>query len=264
MARVLNPASFVLGQNAALWINKATATEMKVMGLQGLGLGLGFTQSSTTVPSMGVRIAPKVYTGAEYDEMTVNANFIPGDPTQEFLRQAALNSTIIKNSRCYLKDNCNFSAPDQPSAGGGLTTGTSGFNVGSWTDPQIGSTSDIFTNSISIAPAGPIALFVAHSAINGGAKITASGGGAGVALVLTHDDTNWEDLGFDEGDTIIIDWGVSETAPMYGTIDTLASMVMTLVADSGDSASVTAGTFVAKAQVHGATPMSVSDLDTTC
>lgn len=265
MARVINPASFVLGQNAALWVDKATSSQMKVMGLQGLGLGLGFTQTAQTITSMGVRISPKAYTGAEYDEMTANANFIPGDQSQDRLRQAALSGTILKNVRSYLKDGCNFSAPDQISAGGGIMSGTSGLNVGSWTDPQIGAPSDVWTNSVSFAPAGPMCLFVAHTVSGSGDEITAAqAGGAGTDMTLTTTGTEWATLGFDVDDTIIVDYGVDLTEPKYAKVKSIASDVMTLTASTGDIDDISLGTFNAMAQVHGATPMDVSGMDTTC
>jgi len=74
MAKVTNPKLFVIGQNAALRMNVATDDEMSMKGLQGLGLFMGFTQQSQEVPMIGQRIAPKVFTGASYDESTVNAN----------------------------------------------------------------------------------------------------------------------------------------------------------------------------------------------
>ncbi len=264
MAIVINPASFVLGQNSAMWLDKATATEMKVMGLQGMGLGLGFTQSSTTVQSMGVRIAPKVYTGAEYDEMSVNANFIPGDKSQEALQEAALAGNILKNIRMYLKDGCNFSAPDQPSAGGGYTSGTSGMNVGNYSDPQIGSPSDIYTNSVSFAPAGPFALFVAHTLPGDGANVIVESevtSGAGATITLT-DLTAWAALGFEVGDTIIVDW--NGTSPKYAVVDALNTNVLTCVIGTGDAATLADGALDAAGQVHGATPMAVASMNLDC
>ena len=41
-----------------------------------MGLALGFSQQEKEIPMMGERISPKVFTGASYDAMTVNNNFI--------------------------------------------------------------------------------------------------------------------------------------------------------------------------------------------
>jgi len=262
MAIVISPALFVVGQNSALWLDKATADEIKVLGLQGMGLGLGFSQSSIDVPMMGVRIAPKVYTGATYDEMSINANYIPGDPSQAALQAAALAGTMLKNVRMYLKDGCNFSAPDQPAINdGGLVSGSSGLNVGSYGDPSIGAPSDIYTNTVTMAPGGPFTIFVAHTVVGNGADVSVVAQGASGAT-LTHADTDWEDLGFEAGDTVIVDW--CETTPCYGRIDTLVTTVMTLEEDVGDAASLSTKTLPSNGAVHGASPTEVGALSTTC
>ena len=265
MATVLNPQNFVLGQNAAMWLDKATANEVKVMGLQGVGLALGFTQSSTTVPMMGQRIAPKVYTGAEYDEMSINANFIPGDTSQERLQTAALESTTLKNIRMYLKDGCSFSAPDQISAGGGITTGTSGLMVGSFSDPQIGSPSDIFTNTVTMAPVGPFALFVAHTTPGDYANITvlSEATNIGQATIELIDNVIWDTLGFEDGDTIIVDY--NGDAPKYAKIESGSNTdTITLALETGDSTALADGALSMYGAVHGATPMQATSSDLTC
>jgi hypothetical protein len=266
MAKVLNPKKYVLGQNASLRVSCATDDEMSMMGLQGLGLFMGFTQQSQEIPMIGQRVAPKVYTGASYDETTVNANFIPGDGTQEYLRNTALSGNIIKNVRAYLKDGCNFSAPDQVADnGGGLTSGTSGLNVGSVTDPQIGSPTDVWTNSVSFAPAGPFSLFVAHTPANAGGNLATSVNGSDVDITL-KDGTNWDSYGFETGDTVIIDWDGSTTeAPKYSKVKSISSDVMTLDGSVGDTDAIAiSDPLPAKCRVHGATPSVVSGIEVEC
>ncbi len=263
MAIVINPALFVVGQNAAMWLDKATANEVKVLGLQGMGLGIGFSQTSIDVQMMGMRIAPKVYTGATYDEMTANANYIPGDVSQTKLKAAAETGTMLKNIRMYLKDGCHFSAPDQIETGGGLTTGSSGLNVGNFGDPSIGSPSEIFTNSVSFAPGGPFTVFVAHSTPNGGADVTIaaeSTTGAGATATLGTGD--WASLGFEVDDIIIVDWNIAH--PCYAKVEALNTNVMTLVELTGDSALLVDGTLPANGAVHGATPTDIGGLDVDC
>jgi hypothetical protein len=265
MAKVMNPKNFVIGQNAALKVNIATDEEMTMMGLQGLGLFMGFTQQSQEVPMIGERVAPKVFTGASYDESTVNSNYIPGDKTQEYLRKAALQGNIIKNVRSYLRNGCDFSAPDQIAAGGGLTSGTSGLNVGSVTDPQIGSPTDIWTNSISFAPAGPFSLFVAHTPSGSGDNIASSANSSDVDLTL-KDGSNWADLGFEEGDTIIVDWDGSTTeAPKYSKVKTISGSAMTLDGEVGDTSNIAiADPMPSACRVHGATASVVSGIEDDC
>ncbi len=267
MARNINPSMFVLAQNAAMWVAKATASEMKIMGLQGMGLALGFSQQEKEIPMMGMRISPKVFTGASYDSMSVNNNFIEGDPTQEYLRNSAMSGTMIKDIRLYTKDGCHFTAPDQPNSTGvagvgGYTTGASGLNVGSYTDPQAGAPSDTFTNTVSFAPGGPFVLFVAHSEPNKGDEITVAGGGAGVDVTLTTTGVVWADRGFEVGDTVIVDW--ADTEPKFGVVSALNTDVMTLEADKGDAATITAGVLPVNGQVHGATSSNVAEMNLEC
>lgn len=263
MAKVMNPVNFVLGQNSAMWLDKATTDEAKVKGLQGLGLAQGFSQTSTTVPMMGERISPKVFTGAEYDEMTVNANYIPGDKTQERLKSAALTGTMLKNIRLYIKDGCSFSAPDQPSTGGGLVSGTSGLNVGSYTDPSIAAPTDFYSNSISFAPGGTFAMFVAHTPQMAGASLTVTDDAGG--KTIEYADGTWESLGFEEGDTVIVDWdGSTVEAPRYATVKSLSGSTMVLDPGVADVDLIKTGVLPSKAQVHGATSLSTSELDTAC
>lgn len=270
MAKNMNPALFVLAQNSAMWIDKATATEMKIMGLQGMGLGLGFSQEEKTIPMMGMRISPKVFTGASYDAMTVNNNFIEGDPTQEYIRRAALSGTVIKPIRLYTKDGCHFSAPDQPNSTGvahqgGYTSGTSGMNVGSYTDPQAGAPTDTYTNSVSFAPAGPFTMFIAHTLPGDHANISVlseatTGAGATIELL---DNTVWDTLGFEDGDTILVDY--NGATPKYAVIESgSATDTLVLVEGGGDAASLVDGALTSGGQVHGASPSNVADLDLTC
>jgi len=265
MAIVINPSLYVVGQNSAMWLDFATTSAMKVLGLQGMGLGIGFTQQSQDVAMMGVRIAPKVFTGATYDEMSVAANFIPGDPSQEALQQAALEGTLLKNIRLYLKDGCHFSAPDQVSADGGLVSGTSGMNVGSYTDPQIGSPSDLYTNNVSFAPAGPFAVFVAHTDPGDHANITvlSEATNSGAATIELLDSVVWDTLGFEDGDTIIVDHNGS--TPKYAKIASgVATDTITLTLETGDSTSLADGALTTGGAVHGATPMAASAQSATC
>ncbi len=265
MARVINPANYVLGQNSALWLNKATVDEIKLMGLQGMGLGIGFTQTSQTISMMGQRISPKAFTGAEYDEMSVNANFIPGDTSQAILQAAALNSTLLKNVRMYLRDGCSFSAPDQIAAGGGLISGTSGLNVGSYSDPQIGSPSDLYTNTISFAPAGPFTVFVAHTPPGSGDLLTIGGTPGTTDMTITTTGDDWADMGFDLDDTVLVDWdGAGTEVPKYGKVSAISAKILTLELNSGDVNILTVGTLVAASAVHAATSQDVSGLNLTC
>ncbi len=273
MATITVGNNYVVAGNSAMWINKATATPLKVRGLQGLGLALGFEQSTVEVSEMGRRLDSIVYSGAKLSEISVNANFVPGDASQEYLKNAAMANTNIKNVRMYLKDGCHFTAPDQisnpTSAGNGLATGDSGLNVGNYGDPSAGSKNALFANTITMAPSGSFALFIAHTSPNGGANIAvlSEATNLGAATIELIDNTIWDTLGFEDGDTILIDG--DGTTPKYAQIASGANtdiITLTLGASGGgDAASlVDAAAMSASSAVHGASPSVVSESDVVC
>lgn len=263
MAKRINNVNFIVGRDIALRIDVATADEASVKGLQGLGFFLGFSQQEREVQQSGSKIAAKVFTSASYDTTQVTCNHVFGDPVQETLRNAALNGTLLKNVRAYVKDGCDFSAPDQISAGGGLNTGTSGLYVGNFTDPNVGAIGDLVTNQISLSPAGPFAMFIAHT----GTATTGNGkGGTNIKIDTTAhtiellDGTTWESLGFEDGDTLIVDWDGSSTAwPKYLKLASGASSdTITYDSSAGDAGSLANNASTSKTQVHGATPFNAS------
>jgi hypothetical protein len=145
-------------------------------------------------------------------------------------------------------------------------------NVGSYSDPQIGSPSDIFTNSITFAPAGAFALFVAHTAPGDFASITVTAETTGTGATLTHATADWDTLGFEVGDTVLVDWNGNDDQPKYGRCESLTTNVMTLVEGVGDAPLLVSGALgggspagtTKGGAVHSATPMQVSGLATDC
>jgi hypothetical protein len=203
--------------------------------------------------------------------MTVNANFIPGDESQEYLRGAALQGTLIKNVRLYVADGCDFSAPDQVSAGGGLISGTSGLTVGSFTDPTVDSPGAVWSNSVSFAPAGPFTLFIAHTDPNwdgGDLTIESQATSASGQVEMSLGAGNWTEYGFEAGDVIILDYNTTSSPPRYGKVESIVDPVMVLELDTGDAAAIEDydGTVSPNPQVavHGATPAEVAGMDLSC
>jgi hypothetical protein len=164
-----------------------------------------------------------------------------------------------------LRDGCNFSAPDQIASGGGLTSGTSGLNVGSVTDPQIGSPTDIWTNSISFAPAGSFSLFVAHTPAGAGDNLAIALNGSDYDVTL-KDGSAWADLGFEVNDTVIVDWdGSSPESPKYAKVKAVAADVLTLDGTAGDVTDITiADPMPSNCRIHGATSSDVANIDVEC
>ena len=258
-------ADFILANNAAMRVDCATSDELAILGLQGLGLCLGFSKDKKTIPSMGVRVAPVAYGNGSWDEMTVDCNFIPGSTSQKYIAACSYSDITLRNVRMYLEDHCTFSAPDMISAGGGIDTGKSGLSIGGYGDPKAGAPGDTWKNTIAVAPMGPFALFDVHT-LNGdgtNVSITAEVPGVSAAELELLDATEWADLGFEEGDTIIVDY--AGAYPMYGKIDSLSTSTMTLEQATGDSADMPAGALSsADGGVHGASPLYVESAVITC
>lgn len=253
MAIKSSSVNFVAAQNAAVILHPATANEKSVRGLQGMGLCLGFTMETITVAEMGRRIAMVIPSGGTYEETQVNYNFIPGDSSLEEFRDAAINSTKIADVRLYVKQGCDFSAPDL------ISDPASGLYVGSMSDPKVDSPNGIFTGSLSYMPGGAFVLFVAHK-VGAALSYTAS------TRTLASSDGDFVTTGFEVGDTLIIDNIPGKSAPMYFKAHSVAAGAIVLVEDEGDEALLTADfSGGATTAVHGATPLVVSGYtDASC
>jgi hypothetical protein len=247
MATKPNPANFVVSQNSAVIVNPATDDSMMIRGLQGMGLCLGFTMETQTVAEMGRRIASVVPGGGAYEASEVNYNFIPGDASLEYFRNCSINSTKISAIRLYVKQGCDFSAPDLISDPG------CGLYVGSMSDPRTDSPGGLYQGSLSYMPGGAFVLFVAH--ITGTTlSFTAS------TRTLADSGDGFVDAGFEVGDTCILDYA-GALAPQYLKIQSVAAGAIVFEADEGDIGTlVAAGDFSGSATtaLHGATPLIVT------
>lgn len=248
MAIKVSPVNFLLAKNSAVVLHPATAEEKKLRGLQGMGLCLGFTMSTTEVDEIGKRIALEVPSGGKYEKSSVNYNFIPGDKSLEFFRNAAINSVLIQDVRMYSVQGQDFSAPDL------ISDPTSGLYVGSVGDPKAGSPSALYQGSLEYMPGGPFVLFVAHKK-----GITLSYVAATRTLTSSANDFI-SVCGFEADDTIIIDNVPFMTKPIYVKATSVAAGAIVLEDGVGDEALMTADwTGTATTAAHGATPLVVSD-----
>jgi len=257
MATKTISTNYLVAQAASLVLNPATAEEANVRGLTGLTLPLGFEMSTVVVSEMGRRIDLVVPSGGQYSPIDITANFVPGDATQAALQAAALNSTKLTAMRFYLKAGCDFAALDLINDSGG------GYLIGTYSPPTVAGKNELFQSQLQILPAGSSILFVAHSTPGSGDDITfaAESGGGATATLSTG---SWVDMGFEEGDTVIIDWNDATTDPLYVQIESMTATVLTFAEGVGDGASVVSGTGLTKTQVHGATPIEVEGLAATC
>jgi len=242
--------SYKVASNAAIRVNCGKSTEMLLRGLQSTSLPIGFTMSTITVSSMGERIDQVLPTGGSYEEISVNYNFLIGDPSQTYLMQAALNNTEIQDMRFYVDDDLlagDFATVDLISDSG------ASYRVGTFSSPT-GAKNELFTGTVSFLPAGASTLFTAHA--SGVDLVTTSGAGASTATV-TCTTQDFVALGFVAGMTIILDH-VNSLDPLFCKIDTVAAKTITLVASIGDEVSVPAFNGIATTAVHGGSPMIVS------
>lgn len=255
MAIKANPVNFVLAQNAAVVLHAKKATELQVRGLQGMGLCLGFTMETQTVSEMGRRIALVVPSGGTYEETTVNYNFIPGDASMEEFRDAAINSTKLTDVRLYIKNGCDFSAPDL------ISDPASGLYVGSMSDPQVDSPNGLFTGSLNYMPGGAFVLFIAHTGINMGAELSY----AVATRTFTLATGSFIAMGFEAGDTLILD-KADGADPYYLKCESVLAATLVVEEDVGDEAALEAAgdlTGTTETELHGATPLVVTGYDLT-
>jgi hypothetical protein len=239
--------SYKVASNAAVRAYAGKANEMLIRGLQSISLPVGFTMSTLTVSSMGERIDQVLPAGGSYEEISVNYNFVIGDPSQTYLMQASLNNTEIQDMRFYVDDNqlCgDFAAPDLISDAG------ASYRVGTFSSPT-GSKNELFTGTVSFLPAGASTLFIAHA--NGTDLDFAAGTGA----TITSTTQDFEALGFEAGQTIIFDH-VESLDPLWCKILTVGTNLITLVDGTGDEADVTTFTGIATTSIHAGTPMTVA------
>ena len=256
MAVKVISANFLVAQASALVIDAAMATEKIIRGLTGLALPIGFEMSSLTVSEMGRRIDLVVPSGGSYTPIDVQTNFVPGDPSQRILQDAALNSTKLTTLRFYLKQGCDFAALDLINDPGG------GYLIGTYSPPSVQSKNALYQNTISILPAGSSVLFIAHTPAGGGTNIAFTAQGAGGATAVLSSGT-WTALGFEVDDVVIID-KVDSLDPLYAKVGTIAGATLTFAKDVGDGASIPTTTGAAATQLHAATPIEVTGLSTTC
>lgn len=242
--------SYKVASNAAIRVHCGKTTEMLLRGLQSTALPIGFSMSTTTVSSMGERIDQVLPTGGTYEEISVNYNFVIGDPSQTYLMQSALSSSEIQDMRFYVDDNplCgDFATVDLISDAG------ASYRVGTFSSPT-GSKNELFTGTVSFLPAGASALFTAHAH---GTDLQFTAGTAGAVATISSTVQNFTTLGFEAGQTIILDH-VSTLDPLHCQIDTVTIHLITLVNAVGDEGSVPVINGSATTAIHGATPIVAS------
>lgn len=249
MAIKKTSVKFVTGKNSGIVVNYGTADALTTNGVQSMGLCLGFSVNTVEVGEAGTRFSFDAPVGAKYEKATTNYNFRPGEKSIEFFRGAAANGDLVSNIRLYAKIGCDFSAPDL------ISDPSSGMYFGSMTDPKFSAPGSLYQGSFEYWPAGPFVLFVAHKT---GDALTYTA----LTRTLESDDSDFITLGFEEGDTIIIDNIPGEDGPKYFKAASVAAGAIVFAAAVGDVADMSDWIGGATTSAHAATPLIIDEL--TC
>lgn len=243
----------IVVQSAKLVLHAAMATEVTVPSLQGIALPLGFTVNTVQGVELGRRIDRVVGSGAVYDEITMDANFVKGDPTRLEIEQAAVNNTAITDMRFY-STNCDFAALDL------INDPTGYYQFGSCSAPS-GAKSEILTRTISVLPSGSSLYFETHKT---GIQLDfTANAGVGVPSRVAASGSDFVTLGFEAGMTLILSH-VDGGDPMYVQAESVAAGLIIFTEDVGDEATVPTFTGIATTKVSGAQPIEVNDFAEVC
>lgn len=245
---------YTICQASKITIHSGKSTQQTVKGLQGMGLPLGATASTVTLSVIGTRIATKVATGLEYENISASYYFAKGDPTQQYLMESSRAGTVIQDMWFWL-DADDFVALDKVNDSAG------GMMVGTFSSPTA-QKNEVFTGNCELVVSGSHIFFGTHAKAST-AVFGLTAGSTGVAATVTSSDTtnySFVDLGF-EVDQVVIIHGVTGNLDTvyYGQVSAVAAGVLTLVADVGDNNSIPVTAAASSIQVHAATPIEVSD-----
>lgn len=241
-------------QTAKITINSGKSTQQSVKGLQGMGLPLGANANTLSLSVVGTRIATKVVTGLEYEDLTSDYYFAKGDTSQQYLQAAQRSGTVIQDMWFWL-DSEDFAAPDL------INDPAGGIMVGTFSNPKANK-NEVFSGSCTFAISGSHIFFSNH-AVASTAVFSLTAGSTGVgATAVSSDTTNhsFVDLGFTAGDVVIL-YGVTGHLDKvyYLEVASVAAGTLTFVADVGDNNDVPETAAVATLRLHSATPIEVVD-----
>lgn len=247
---------YVLCQSGAITIHSGTSTQASVKGLQGMGLPLGGEGQSIEISCVGTRISTKVPGGLTYSSLTSNYYFMKDDPTQLYLMNASRNAVLIQDMWFWI-DTDDFVALDK------INDPAGGMYVGSFSSP-VAEKNSVFSGTCSFITGGSHIFFTKH-AKSTSAVFSITAGGAGVAATATSTDSPAntygfvDELGFAEGDVVIIHGLTGQDRTYYAQIDTVTNTTMTFLDGVGDEDSLPTTSAAATVRIHGAVPIEVQD-----
>lgn len=246
---------YVVCQAARVTYHSGLATQATIKGLQSMALPLGATGNTTEISVIGTRISTKVATGLSYDNISTSAYFMKNDPSQLYLMDCNRNATLIQDMWFWI-DGTDFVALDK------VNDASGGMMVATFSSPQA-SKNEVFTSNVEFAVSGSHIFFTKHADAST-AVFSTTAGGAGVSATITSaDTTNYgfvDDLGFAEGDVVIIHGLTGYTSNVYyGQIKTVTNSTITLEDAIGDEATLPTVSAASTIKVHGAVPIEVDD-----
>lgn len=247
---------YVVAQASRLTIYSGKSTQLSVKGLQGLTLPLGATASTLPISTIGTRIATKVVSGLEYDNISTSYYFMKNDPTQLYLMEASRNSTIIQDMWFWI-DGEDFAAPDL------VNDPAAGIMVGTFSSPTA-QKNEVYTGTCEMVPTGSFIFFTKHADASTAVFSTTAHGAGAATITSTDTPANTygfvDELGFAAGDIVIIHGLTGHlTTVYYGKIDTVTNTTITLVAGEGNEATLPTVSAASTIKIHGAVPIEVSD-----
>lgn len=240
--------SYVVAQASKVVIHAGKSDAASVKGLQGMSIPIGATASTISLSVIGTRIATKVATGLEYENISSSYYFAKGDPTQQYLMKASREGTQIQDMRFYI-DATDFAALDLVNDPGGY------LGVGTFSSPTA-QKNEVFTGTCEFVPSGSFIFFDHHI---GGTTLSFTAGGAGVSAQVTDSGNGFLTAGFAVGDIVILDY-VNGLDPLYAQVKTVAAGTMTFEDAIGDEARIPTFSGISTTKIHGAIPVEVNDM----
>lgn len=245
---------FIVCQAAKITINSGKSTQVNVKGLQGMSIPIGATASTITLSTIGTRIATKVVTGLEYENIASDYYFAKGDTTQQYLMEASRNGTVLQDLWFWL-DADDFAAIDL------INDPAGGIMVGTFSSPTA-QKNEVFSGNCEFAISGSHILFTKHAKAST-AVFSLTAGNSGVSATATSGDTtnySFVDLGFAVGDVVICHGVTGHLDTVYYLqVKTVTADTLTFEDGVGNEGTLPTTAAAATVQLHGAVPIEVTD-----
>ena len=248
-------SDYIVSTDSAVVAHAGKSNEMIIEGLQSIALPLGFSANTVTASAMGEQFSAELAAGATFESVQCDYNFVEDDDSQDYLRQAFLDSTNIQDMRFYTKYDTlcgDFAAPDL------ISDSDAGYRIGTFSNPKAGINA-LFAGSVTIMPGGVSGFFSFHASGTDLSFVANAGSGSPAQIASSTQD--FVALGFVAGQTIYLDH-VNSLDPLCCQIGTVTAHQIDLEEAVGDEADVPTFSGIASSAIHAATPMAASTSST--